>query len=218
CLATGARILSTVSSSSSSSSSTSFGLGSCDLFEEVQLGNSRFNVFTGCPVPAAACTLVLRGGSLQFIDEVHRSLTDALNVVKRLLSSPSFVAGGGAVELDLSRHLKAYSRSIPGKRQLVVAKLAKALELVPRLLCENAGLDPIDLLTQLRALHAKDPTAHLWYGLNLTTGRPDDMLSSFVYEPSLIKANALCSAIEATKLILSIDLSVNPPPPPKNPQ
>lgn len=113
------------------------------------MGEERFNVFTGCP-HAQTATIVLRGGSEQFIEESHRSVHDALCIVKRGLMGRQVVAGGGAIEMDVSKALRDYALTISGKQQHIVNAFAKALEVVPKQLCENAGFDPTNVLQQLR--------------------------------------------------------------------
>jgi len=128
-------------------------LGACAQFEERQIGAERFNLFMGCPT-ATTATLILRGGAEQFIDETERSIHDALMIVKSTMKSTRVVAGGGALEMEVSRHLKDHSRSIEGKQQLIIAAFSKALEMIPRQLADNAGFDSTDILNRLRQRHA----------------------------------------------------------------
>ncbi|KAK9447951.1 chaperonin Cpn60/TCP-1 family [Limtongia smithiae] len=179
-------------------------LGTCEKFEERQIGGERFNLFTGCP-KAKTCTLILRGGADQFIEEVNRSLHDAIMIVKRSVKNRSVVAGGGAIDMELSKYLRDYSRTIAGKQQLVIAAFAKALEVIPRQLCDNAGFDATDLLNRLRMRHAR---GDVWAGLDFTTEDISDNMDKFVWEPSLVKVNAIQSAAEAACLILSVDETV----------
>mmetsp|Transcript_33526 Transcript_33526/g.41125 ORF Transcript_33526/g.41125 Transcript_33526/m.41125 type:complete len:487 (-) Transcript_33526:195-1655(-) len=134
CMATGAKIQTTTNNLPENC------LGSCELFEEKQVGGERFNFFTGCTETKTA-TILLRGGSEQFVEEAHRSLHDALMIVKRSMQSTKVVAGGGAVEMELSRYVRDHARKSPGKQQLIMLAFAKALEIIPRQLCENAGID-----------------------------------------------------------------------------
>jgi T-complex protein 1 subunit eta len=147
--ATGARVQTTVTGLSSDV------LGACEAFEEKQVGAERFNFFTGCPA-ATTATLVLRGGAEQFIDETERSIHDALMIVKSTMKSTRVVAGGGAIEMAVSRHLKEYSRSVEGKQQLIIAAFSRALEFIPRQLADNAGFDSTDILNRLRTKHAHE--------------------------------------------------------------
>ena len=132
--------------------------GTSEVFEEMQIGSERYNLFTGCP-KAKTATMILRGGAEQFIDEVERSLHDAIMIVRRAVKNDSIVAGGGAIEMALSRTLRDYSRTVPGKEQLVIAAYAKAFEIIPRQLCENAGFDATNILNKLRQKHAESKRA-----------------------------------------------------------
>lgn len=179
-------------------------LGQCESFEEIQIGNERFNIFKGCP-QTKTCTLILRGGAEQVIAEVERSLHDAIMIVKRSITHKKIVAGGGAIEMKLSKYLRDYSRQIHGKQQLIIAAFAKALEVIPRQLCENAGFDSIELLNRLRSYHAKGET---WYGIDFQLENIGDNFKSFIWEPALVKINALSSATEAAALLLSVDETI----------
>ena len=114
------------------------------------------------------------------------------------------VAGGGAIEMELSKYLRDYSRQIHGKQQLIIAAFAKALEVIPRQLCENAGFDSIELLNRL-SYHAKGET---WYGIDFQLENIGDNFKSFIWEPALVKINALSSATEAATLLLSVDETI----------
>ena len=124
-------------------------LGTCGFFEEKQIGNERYNLFTEC-VGTKSCTIVLRGGADQYIEEAERSLNDAIMIVRRAVKANAVVAGGGAIEMELSRFLREYLRGISGKQQLVVNGFAKALEIIPKTLAENSGMDSTDVLNKLR--------------------------------------------------------------------
>ena len=179
-------------------------LGTCAKFDEIQIGSERYNLFKGCP-QAKTCTLLLRGGAEQVIAEVERSLHDAIMIVKRALQNKLVVAGGGAIEMEISKYLRDYSKSIAGKQQLIISAFAKALEVIPRQLCENAGFDSIEILNKLRLAHSK---GEKWYGVDFETENIGDNFSKFVWEPALVKINALNSATEATNLILSVDETI----------
>lgn len=195
-------------------------LGTCGCFEERQVGDERFNVFTECPAQLTS-TIVLRGGTEQFIAESERSVHDALQVVKRSLISGSIVAGGGALEMAVSRHLREHALTIAGKGQLIVRAYAKALEVVPRQLCDNAGLDSTDILAALRRQHTlplssnsssnDDGGGHCWYGVDVLQGGICDTYQAGVWEPSDNKRNSLDAATEAACVILSIDETVIAP-------
>ncbi|OLL24638.1 putative T-complex protein 1 subunit eta [Neolecta irregularis DAH-3] len=180
-------------------------LGSCESFEEKQIGGERYNLFQGCP-RAKTCTLILRGGADQFIAEVERSLHDAIMIVKRTIKEQTIVAGGGACEMEVSKYLREYSRTVAGKQQMIIAAFAKALEVIPRQISDNAGLDATDILNKLRMQHAKGSR---WSGVSVKTadGTADNM-DEFVWEPALVKVNAVYSAAEAACLILSVDETI----------
>jgi T-complex protein 1 subunit eta len=182
-------------------------LGTCGHFAERQVGDKRYNFFTGCP-QAKSCTIIIRGGSEQFMAEVERSLHDEIMIVKRTLKHKNIVAGGGAVEMEIAKYLREQALMIPGKAQMLIAAFAKAFEVVPRQLCENAGFDCNDLMTQLRKAHA---TGKLWAGVNIATETVSDMMEEFVWEPALIKSNMISAACEAACMILSIDLTIRAP-------
>lgn len=124
-------------------------LGNCGKFEETQLGSERYNMFTECK-GAKTVTLVIRGGASQYIEEAERSLNDAIMIVTRAIRTHAVVAGGGAIEMELSRYLREHLRTIKGKQQLVINGFAKALEIIPRQLSENSGMDSTDVLNKLR--------------------------------------------------------------------
>ncbi|KAL3864473.1 hypothetical protein ACJMK2_006152 [Sinanodonta woodiana] len=182
-------------------------LGTCESFEEVQIGGDRYNIFTGCP-QAKTCTIVLRGGAEQFIEETERSLHDAIMIVRRAMKNDSVVAGGGAIEMELSKYLREHSRSIAGKEQLLIAAYAKALEVIPRQLCDNAGFDATNILNKLRQSHAQ---GEKWYGVDILTEDIADNFDACVWEPAVVKINALTAASEASCLILSVDETIRNP-------
>jgi T-complex protein 1 subunit eta len=183
-------------------------LGTCGKFEEKQVGGERYNIFEDCP-SAKTCTLLLRGGAEQFIEEVERSLHDAIMVVKRAVKNSQIVAGGGAIEMDISSHIRKHARTIPGKSQLILTAFARALEIIPRQISDNAGLDSTDVLNKLRQKHA---VGEIWAGVDVDSeeGVRNNM-DAFVWEPSLVKINAISSAAEAACLILSVDETVRNP-------
>uniref|UniRef100_A0A7S1D5A9 CCT-eta n=1 Tax=Cyclophora tenuis TaxID=216820 RepID=A0A7S1D5A9_CYCTE len=185
-------------------------LGTCGLFEEKQMGDERFNVFTDCPAKLTS-TIVLRGGSEQFIAESERSIHDALMVVRRCLKSRAVVAGGGAVEMEVANYLREHALTIEGKGQLIVSAYAKALEIVPRQLCDNAGFDSTDVLSALRRKHAQEKGTGTWYGVDIANGGICDTFELGVWEPSDNKSNSLGAATEAACVILSIDETIISP-------
>lgn len=182
-------------------------LGHCDLFDERQVGGERFNFFEGCP-NAKTVTLILRGGAEQFLEETERSLHDAIMIVRRTIKNDSVVAGGGAIEMELSRILRDYSRTIAGKEQLLIGAIAKALEIIPRQLCDNAGFDATNILNKLRQKHAQ---GNCWYGVDIMKENISDNMEACVWEPTIIKINALTAACEAACMILSVDETIKSP-------
>jgi T-complex protein 1 subunit eta len=204
---------------SSSSGEAGLGvLGTCGLFQEQQVGDERFNVLSDCPQKLTS-TIVLRGGTEQFIAESERSIHDALMVVKRTIQSGSVVAGGGAIEMQVSKALKDYARTVPGKGQWVLSAYSKALEVIPRQLCENAGFDSTDILAALRRKHALTSsdaadtgnTNSKWYGVDLVNGDICDTFEAGIWEPCGNKINCFEAATEAACLILSIDETIVAP-------
>lgn len=180
-------------------------LGTCGFFEERQIGGERFNFFEDCP-EAKTCTLVLRGGAEQFIAEVERSLHDAIMIVKRAIQNKYIVAGGGAVEMEISAYLHQFAdNKILDKQQPIIKSFAKALEVIPRQLCDNAGFDATDILNKLRVEHAR---GNIWAGVDFDNEGVADMMTKFVWEPALVKINAIQAATEAACLILSVDETI----------
>lgn len=182
-------------------------LGKCALFEEKQVGGERFNFFSGVP-KSKTCTIILRGGAEQFLEETERSLHDAIMIVRRAIKNDAVVAGGGAIEMELSKHLRDHSRTIAGKEQLIFAAMAKALEVIPRQLCDNAGFDATNILNKLRQKHSQ---GHCWYGVDIMNEDIADNFTACVWEPSVVKINAITAAAEAACLILSVDETVKNP-------
>jgi T-complex protein 1 subunit eta len=198
CKATGAQVQTTVNDLNASV------LGVCDIFEERQVGSQRYNFFTGCE-KATTATIILRGGGEHFIDEAERSIHDSIMIVRRARKHHSVVAGGGAIEMELSKELRDYSRTIYGKQQLIIGAFAKALEIIPRQVADNAGFDSTDILNKLRQKHAQGGK---WFGVDIVNGGICDTYESFVWEPVLVKKNALTAAAEAACLILSVDETI----------
>jgi len=183
-------------------------LGSCELFEERQIGGSRYNIFSGCK-QATTATILLRGGGEQFVAEMDRSIHDAIMVVKRAIKHHSIVAGGGAIEMELSKYLSDYSKTIHGKQQLIIQAFSQALEIIPHQISSNAGLDATKILNKLRQLH-RQPDGK-WFGVDINNDGTCNTFDNFVWEPSLIKLNSISAATEAASLILSVDETVKNP-------
>lgn len=176
-------------------------LGEAKLAEERKVGEDKWVFIEGCKSPRAM-TILVRGGSDRIVDEVERSFRDALMVVKDVIQEPKIVAGGGAPEIEVAIKLRKYAQSLSGKEQLAVNAFAEAMEAIPSILAENAGLDPIDVLVELRAAHEK---GNKWFGVNVLDSKVDDMSNLNVYEPLVVKKQIIKSASEAATMILKID-------------
>lgn len=185
-------------------------LGTCGQFEEKQLGNERYNFFTKCP-QSKTVTLMLRGGAAQYIEEAARSLNDAIMIVLRAVKAKAIVVGGGAIEMELSRYLRDHLMTIKGKHQLVMSGYAKALEIIPRQLAENSGMDCTDVLNKLRQKHAQEGEDGKWVGVNVLGGNVENLFDLFVWEPELVRMNVLQAATEAACTILSVDRTIRNP-------
>mmetsp|Transcript_33012 Transcript_33012/g.77152 ORF Transcript_33012/g.77152 Transcript_33012/m.77152 type:complete len:566 (+) Transcript_33012:99-1796(+) len=186
-------------------------LGTCGRFEEKQVGGERYNLFMDCKSTKSS-TIILRGGAEQFISEAERSLHDALMIVRRAMRNTKVVGGGGAIEMELSRFLREYARTITGKQQLVINYFARALECIPKTLAQNSGADATSILNQLRKKHATAGLEGRWYGVDCINCTVTDTFAQYIWEPVVVKESALSAATEAACLILSIDETV------KNPQ
>ena len=184
-------------------------LGTCGFFEEKQVGAERYNFFTNCK-NARTATIVIRGGADQFIEEAERSIHDAIMVVKRAIKASAIVPGGGAIEMELSKHVRKYAMGISGKEQLIVLAFAKALEVIPRNLAQNAGLDSVEIINKLRQKHDLGPDGAT-FGVNCFQGGITDSYVNFIWEPSQLKANVLSAATEAACTVLSVDQTVKNP-------
>ena len=167
-------------------------------------------MFTECEGTKTS-TLILRGGAMQYLEETDRSLNDAIMIVRRAIKSHAVVAGGGAIELELSRYLREYLRTIPGKTQLVINGFAKALETIPRTLAENSGMDSTDVLNKLRQKHSQGGEEGMWFGVNVLKGSVDDLYKEFVWEPEQVRINVLNAATEAACAILGVDQTIRNP-------
>ena len=180
---------------------TSADLGYANLVEERKVGEDKMTFVEGCKHPRAV-TILIRGATERIIAEAERSIHDALCVVRDVVEEPKIVAGGGAPELEVSRSLKKYAETLPGREQLAVKSFADALEAIPITLTENAGLDPIDVLSELRSRHEKGET---WAGIEVNSGKVQDMSKAGVYEPLAVKKQIIKSGTEAATMILKID-------------
>ena len=176
-------------------------LGYAELVEERKIGDDKMVFIEGCKDPHSVAILI-RGGTERIVDEAERSVHDALCVVRDVVREPKIVAGGGAPEIEVARKIREYAESLPGREQLAVQSFAEAIEVVPVTLAENAGLDPIDILSELRASHEKGMT---WTGVDVFEGKVSDMEKLEVYEPLAVKKQVIKSATEAATMILKID-------------
>lgn len=176
-------------------------LGSAQLVEERKIEEDRWVFVEGCKNPKAV-TLLLRGGSQRVVDEVERSVHDALMVVKDVMENPAIVAGGGAPETYAATKIRSWAKSLEGREQLAVEKFADSLEIIPLTLSENAGMDPIDTLTNLRS---KQLRGEKWTGIDVMKGKVGNMKTSEIIEPLAVKNQIVSSATEAACMLLRID-------------
>ncbi|HEV2192942.1 MAG TPA: thermosome subunit beta [Nitrosopumilaceae archaeon] len=176
-------------------------LGSAEHVEQRKVETDKWVFIEGCKNPRAI-TLLLRGGSQRVVDEVDRSMHDALMVVKDVIEKPAIVAGGGAPEEFLASSLKDWADRFEGREQLAIKKYAEALEIIPLTIAENAGMDPINTMITLRA---KQSQGRKWTGIDARNTRIADMFSLDVIEPVAVKEQIIKSATEAACMILRID-------------
>lgn len=193
--ATGATIVSNINEL------TPFEIGDAKLVKEVKYGEESMTHISGCKNPRAI-TILIHGGTDHVIDEIERAIKDGLGDVAAVLKSGLIVLGGGSVEIELSRRIKEFAKSLAGREQLAIEEFANALEYIPITLAENAGLDPIDTLTELKSRH---DSGDLNAGLNLLKNKIEDVKESRVIEPYNIKKQAIDSASEVATMILRID-------------
>lgn len=193
--ATGGRIVSKLNEISDED------LGYAEYVEERKDGEEGMTYVMGCKNPKAL-TILIRGGTEHVIDEVERAILDALGDVAATLKDSKIIAGGGAVEIELAKRLKEFASGLKGRERLAVEEFASALEFIPTTLAENAGMDPIDVLTELRASHDAGMKNA---GLNLFSGKIEDNLANGIIEPLRVKTQAIASATEVAIMILRID-------------
>jgi chaperonin GroEL (HSP60 family) len=176
-------------------------VGYAGKVEERKIGDDKLIFVEGCKNPKAVSILV-RGGTERIVDEADRSLHDALSVIKDVVQDPRIVAGGGAPEIEVARRLRRYAEGTSGRERLAVQAFAEAIEVIPITLAENAGMDPIDALSELQSKHEN---GEIWMGVNALEGEVSDMAKLDVYEPLQVKTQAIKSATEASTLLLKID-------------
>ena len=177
-------------------------LGSAGLVEERKVGDDKMIFVEKCRDPHSVAILI-RAGLERMVDEAERAMNDALSVVSDVIENNKIVAGGGAVEIEMAKTLRSYANRVGGREQLAVEAFADALEIIPKTLAENAGLEAIDILVELRSSHEKADGKYM--GVNVFTGKVGDMLEGGVVEPVVVKEQAVKSAAEAATMILRID-------------
>ena len=193
--ATGAKVVSNVDQLNADDA------GYAATVEEKKIGDDKLIFVEGCKNPKAV-SILIRGGTERIVDEADRSLHDALCVIRDVVKEPKIVAGGGAPEVEVARRLREYAEGVTGRERLAIGKFADAIEVIPNTLAENAGMDPIDALSEMQSQHTKGV---VWAGVNSYDGEISDMAELDVYEPMAVKAQAIKSATEASTMLLKID-------------
>lgn len=177
-------------------------LGSADLVEEVSVGGgSKVIKITGVAHPGRTVSLLVRGSNRLVLDETDRSIHDALCVVRSLVKRKFVIAGGGAPETQLAVRLGAWSKTLTGMHAVCVKAFADALEIIPYTLAENAGMNPISIVTELRRRHAEGGST---FGINVKKGAITDMLEESVLQPMLVSSSAIALSTETVRLILKV--------------
>jgi T-complex protein 1 subunit alpha len=217
--ATGAKVCITFADESGEEAFDPANLGECDEVSEERVGDNDFIFFKNC-ASTKSQTVILRGANEYMLDEVERSVHDALCAVKRVLESNSLVVGGGAVEVSTSIYLDSYARTLGSREQLAIAEYAEALNIIPKTLANNAAKDATDLLTKLRYVHGKvqessaeDKFKYKNTGLDLIKGKVRNNYDAGVFEPAMSKIKSLKFATEAAITILRIDDLIRLEPP-----
>ncbi|MEM4176075.1 MAG: thermosome subunit beta [Nitrososphaeria archaeon] len=176
-------------------------LGYAELVEERRIEEDKWVFVEGCKNPKAV-TIFIRGGTQRVVEEAERSVHDALCVVRDVVMKPKIVLGAGSPEEEVAVKLLEYAQTLSGREQLAVQKFAEAVEAIPLTIAENAGMDPIDTMVELRARHSK---GEVTAGVNALEGKVDDVKNFGVYEPLIVKEQILAAATEAATMILRID-------------
>ena len=177
-------------------------LGACGVVEERKVGNDKMIFVEECKDPQAVAIFV-RAGLERMIDEAERALNDALYVISDVAETPKMVAGGGSVEMEMSKAVRGYAAQVGGREQLAIEAFAEAMEIIPRTLADNAGLDILDTMVAMKAAHAKKNGAYM--GVNVYGEGVIDMMGEGVVEPTVVKEQAIKSGIEVASMILRID-------------
>jgi archaeal chaperonin len=193
--ATGGRIVSNLDDLSGDD------LGFAKTVEEKKIGGEAMTFIRDCKDPKAV-TILVRGSTEHIVDEVDRSIEDAIGAVSSALEVGKIVPGAGAPEEEVANKLRKFADKFSGREQLAILAFAEALEVIPRSLAENAGIDPIDTLVELRASHEQGKEN---FGVDIFTGKVSDAMAAGVVEPLKVKTQAIKSASEAAEMILRID-------------
>ncbi len=175
-------------------------LGYAGMVEEVKIGDDEMVFVRECKEPKAV-TILVRGGTEHIVDEVERVIDDSLGVVISAIIYRKVIAGAGASEVETARVLRDYAKSVGGREQLAIEAFADAMEVIPKALAENAGLDPIDVLVELRTKHEENRDI----GYNVMTKRLENMIEAGLITPTNVKTQAIDSASEVAVMILRID-------------
>jgi thermosome subunit len=187
-------------------------LGYADLVEERKVGNDKMVFIEGAKNPRSV-TILIRGANDMLLDEAERNLNDVLHGLRNIMREPKILGGGGAPEIELALRLREFAATVGGKEQLAIEAFADALETIPSVLAESAGMDPLDAVMQLRSLHSKGLK---FAGVDVLNGKTaDDMISVNVYEPLLVKKQVIKGAAEAAIALLKIDDLIAAAPPKK---
>jgi archaeal chaperonin len=177
-------------------------LGLAGHVEERKIGDDKMIFVEKCKDPHSVAILI-RAGLERMVDEAERAMTDSLSVVSDVIENNKIVPGGGAIEIEIAKELRKYATKVGGREQLAVEAFADAVEVIPRTLAENAGLEPIDILVELRQVHDKETGKFM--GINIFTGKLQDSIANGVIEPIMVKEQAIKSAAESAAMILRID-------------
>ena len=177
-------------------------LGFAGLVEERKIGDDKMIFVEKCKDPHSVAILI-RAGLERMVDEAERIIIDALSVISDVTENNKIVAGGGAIEIEIAKELRNYSTKIGGRQQLAIEAFADAVEVIPRTLAENGGLQQIDVLIALRQVHDKEDGKYI--GINVFTGKLQNSIENGVVEPAVVKEQAFKSAAESAAMILRVD-------------
>ncbi len=176
-------------------------LGAAAVAEERKIGKDMMIFIEGCKNPKSV-SILIRAGTTHVLEELERAMHDALCVVADAIESPAYVTGGGAIESELASSLRKYKDTYSGREQVAIELFADVLEIIPATLAENGGIDPVNTIVELRSKHKEGQKNA---GINLFTGKVEDMLAANVIQPKVVTEQTLRSATEAANMILRID-------------